>query len=187
VRAGDSRFRVNSGMLGRMKLALHQPEDLDRLRERVSAERGALQRDRYRAVLLVAAEALERGDVARRLGRSPRFVDEWAGRYRRGGLAALTPRKPPGQRARLAPEQVVKLKERLAAGPTDADGVCTLRGKDVVRILEAEFGVKHTIGSVYSVLHRIGYSCLTPRPRHEKNDPRAIDAFEAEAPFLSAP
>jgi len=85
-----------------MKLTLHHPDDLDRLRERVSAERHALQRDRYRAVLVVVQDTLEGGEVARRVGRSPRFVDEWAGRYRRGGLAALTPRKPPGQRPRLA-------------------------------------------------------------------------------------
>jgi len=174
-------------MLCCMKLTLHHPDDLDRLRQRVCAERHALQRDRYRAVLLVAQDALEGGEVARRVGRSPRFVDEWAGRYRRGGLAALTPKKPPGQRPKLGAEQEAKLKERLAAGPTDADGVCTLRGKDVVRILEAEFGVKHTIGSIYSVLHRIGYSCLAPRPRHEKNDPEAIAAFKEQAPLLSAP
>lgn len=174
-------------MLWRMKLALHHPDDLARLRGHVAAERRALQRDRYRAVLLVAEDALEGDEVARRLGRSPRFVDEWAGRYRRGGLAALAPRKPPGRRPKLGPEQEARLKARLAAGPTADDGVCTLRGRDVVRILEAEFGVRHTIGSVYSVLHRIGRSCLTPRPRHEKNDPAAIEAFKAQAPLLSAP
>jgi transposase len=169
-----------------MKLSLHQPDDLDRLRERVAAEREALQRDRYRAVLLVAGEQLEGDEVAERLGRSPRFVDEWAGRYRRGGLAALTPRKPKGATAKLSPLQVERLKARLDAGPTPQDGVCTLRGKDIIRILEAEFGVKHTIGSIYSVLHRIGYSCLAPRPRHEKNDPAAIESFKTDAPFLSA-
>jgi len=173
-------------MLGGMKLMLHQPEDLDRLRELVSGERRALQRDRYRAVLLVAAEKIHGDEIARRLGRSPRFVDEWAGRYRSGGLDALVPRKPRGATAKLSPEQVQKLKQRLDAGPIEADGVCTLRGKDVVRILEAEFGVKHTIGSIYKVLHRIGYSCLAPRSRHEKNDPAAIEAFKVDAPFLSA-
>jgi transposase len=169
-----------------MKLNLHQPDDLDRLRECVASERQALQRDRYRAVLLVAGEELQGDEVARRLGRSPRFVDEWASRYRHGGLAALTPRKPKGAVAKLSPEQVEQLKARLDAGPRPEDGVCTLRGKDVVRILETEFGVKHTIGSIYSVLHRIGYSCLAPRPRHEKNDPKAIESFKASAPFLSA-
>jgi transposase len=172
-------------MLGGMELALHDPDDLDRLRRHVAAERQALQRDRYRAVLLVAADGLAGDEVARRLGRSPRFVDEWAGRYRRGGLDALAPRKPRGAAPKLSPEQVARLKARLDAGPTPADGVCALRGRDVVRILEAEFGVRHTIGSVYSVLRRIGYSCLAPRPRHEKNDPAAAAAFREHAPFLS--
>ncbi len=172
-------------MLGGMRLTLHQPDDLDRLRHHVTTERRALQRDRYRAVLLVADDALEGDEVARRLGRSPRFVDEWAGRYRRGGLDALIPRKPKGATARLDPEQVVRLKARLNAGPLPADGVCALRGRDVIRILEAEFGVRHSIGSIYKILHRIGYSCLAPRPRHEKNDPEAIAAFKEQAPFLS--
>lgn len=170
-----------------MKLIPHQPDDLDRLRERVANERQALQRDRYRAVLLVAGEQLEGDEVARRVGRSPRFVDEWAGRYRRGGLAALIPRKPRGATAKLNPEQAQRLKARIDAGPLPADGVCTLRGKDVIRILEAEFGVKHSIGTIYKVLHRLGYSCLSPRPRHEKNDPAAIEAFKEQSPFLSAP
>ena len=172
-------------MLGGMKLALHQPEDLERLRRHVAVEPHALQRDRYRAVLLVAEDELEGDEVARRLGRSPRFVDEWAGRYRRGGLDALVPRKPRGATPKLSPAQEAKLKARLDAGPLPADGVCALRGKDVVRILEAEFGVRHTIGSVYSVLRRIGYSCLAPRPRHERNDPAAVASFKRDAPLLS--
>lgn len=168
-----------------MTLTPRQPGDLERLRRLVAAERDARQRDRYRAVLLVLDDRFEGDEVARRLGRSPRFVDEWAGRYRRGGLDALVPRKPPGARAKLSPEQEARLRARLDAGPLPADGVCTLRGRDIVRILAAEFGVRHTIGSVYSVLHRIGYSCLAPRPRHERGDPAAVAAFEADAPFLS--
>ena len=173
-------------MLDAMRLALHHPEDLEWLRRHVALERHAPQRDRYRAVLVVVEEGLEGDEVARLLGRSPRFVDEWAGRYRRGGLDALRPRKPRGATPKLSREQEAKLKARLDAGPTPGDGVCTLRGKDVVRILENEFGVKHTIGSIYSVLHRIGYSCLSPRPRHDKNDPAAIEAFQQHAPLLSA-
>ena len=185
MRAQDSRDRLQFGMLEGMKLSLHQPDDLGRLRRRVADERQALQRDRYRAVLLVAEGQLEGDEAARRLGRSPRFVDEWAARYRRGGLDALVPRRPRGAAPKLSREQEARLKARLDAGPLPADGVCALRGKDVVRILEAEFGVRHTIGSVYSVLRRIGYSCLAPRPRHEKNDPAAVASFKASAPLLS--
>jgi transposase len=149
----------------------------------VRREADARQRDRYRAVLL-AMDGLEGDDIALRLGRSPRFVDEWVGRYRRGGLAALRPRKQPGRRPKLTPEQEGHLKARLDAGPRDSDGVCTLRGRDVCKIIEAEFGVVHTLGGIYDVLRRLGYSSLVPRPRHRKNDPAAMEEFEAGAPLL---
>jgi len=156
------------------------------LEDRVRGEANAKQRDRYRAVLL-AMDGLEGDEIALRLGRSPRFVDEWVGRYRRGGLAALRPRKQPGRRPKLTAGQEQRLKARLDAGPRDSDGVCTLRGKDGCRIIEQEFGVVHTLGGIYDVLRRLGYSSLVPRPRHRKNDPQAAQQFvEERAPFLPA-
>ena len=158
------------------------------MEEMVRSESNAKQRDRYRAVLLAMDQAEREGDeIAEIVGRSPRFVDEWAGRYRRGGIAALVPKKQPGRRPKLTAEREQKLKERLDAGPREGDGVCALRGKDIVRVIKEEFGVTHTLGGVYDVLKRLGYSDLAPRPLHRKNDPAAAEKFEADAPLLSAP
>jgi transposase len=171
-----------------MTLTLADADDLPRLQKLVARETNAKQRDRYRVVLLVAAEQLEGDEIAKRLGRSPRFVDEWAGRYRRGGIDALLPRKQPGRRPKLTAEQEQKLKQRLDAGPREEDGVCALRGRDIVRIIQKEFGVVHTLGGIYDVLRRLGYSSLVPRPRHRKNDPAAMQQFiEHQAPLLRAP
>lgn len=181
-----------------MRVIAHDEMDRPRLEVLVRSEANAKQRDRYRAVLLAMGEgesdgAAEReGDeIAEMIGRSPRFVDEWVGRYRRGGLAALVPRKQPGRRPKLTPEQEAKLRARLDAaardGPPVEDGVCTLRGKDVCRIIEQEFGVTHTLGGIYDVLRRLGYSSLVPRPRHRKNDPAAMAQFQQDAPLLPAP
>ena len=160
--------------------------DRQSLEDRVRREADAKQRDRYRAVLL-AMDELEGDEIALRLGRSPRFVDEWVGRYRRGGVASLRPKKQPGRRPKLTAEQEGQLKARLDAGPRGADGVCSLRGSDVCRIIEREFGVVHTLGGIYDVLRRLGYSSLVPRPRHRKNDPAAMERFEREdAPLLPA-
>lgn len=170
-----------------MTVIPRDPEDRQVLNELVRREPDARQRDRYRAVLL-AMDGLEGDEIALRLGRSPRFVDEWVGRYRRGGIAALRPKKQPGRRPKLTPRQEEQLKARLDAGPRDSDGVCTLRGRDVCRIIEREFGVVHTLGGIYDVLRRLGYSSLVPRPRHRKNDPAAMERFEREdAPLLPAP
>lgn len=169
-----------------MTVTPHDAGDRQLLDDLVRREADAKQRDRYRAVLL-AMDELEGDEIALRLGRSPRFVDEWVGRYRRGGVEALRPKKQPGRRPKLTPQQEGQLKARLDAGPRDSDGVCALRGRDVCRIIEREFGVVHTLGGIYDVLRRLGYSSLVPRPRHRKNDPEAMRKFEADAPLLPAP
>ena len=138
-----------------MTVTLHADDDRQRLDEASRHEPDANQRDRYRAVLLAVGGGLEGDEIARRLGRSPRFVDKWLARYRRGGLAALVPRRQPGRSPKLAPGQEEQLRARLDAGPRDGDGVCTLRGKDVCRIVEREFGVVHTLGGIYDMLRRL--------------------------------
>jgi transposase len=171
-----------------MTLTLHHTEDIARLTDLAARESNAKQRDRYRVVMLILSDQLEGDVIARMLGRSPRFVDEWSGRYRHGGVDALVPRKQPGRRPKLTLEQEQQLKQRLDAGPRAQDGVCSLRGKDIVRILEQEFGVVHTLGGIYDVLRRIGYSSLIPRPRHRKNDPQAMQQFtQQQAPLLPVP
>ncbi len=114
-------------------------------------------------------------------------MQDWAYAYRDGGVDAVQPVRRKGREPKLPREREAELMARLDAGPRPDDGVCTLRGRDVVRILEREFLVKYTLAGAYELLERIGYSCLAPRPRHEKNDPGAITAFKEQAPLLSAP
>jgi transposase len=174
-----------------MTVNLRDPGDVVRLRQLVANEPRAIQRDRYRVVLL-AAESHEGGELTRdqisaAVGRSRQFVDEWVGRYRKGGIEHVRARKQPGNKPSLTPQQQEIFKKRMLAGPTDVDGgVCTLRGKDAQRVLEVELGVALKLSSVYEWMHRVGLSCLKPRPRHRKNDPAAMDAWLERAPFLSS-
>ena len=177
------RLGPNCGTVACMNITLHHSDDFQRLQNLIKTETTAKQRDRYRAVLM-AIEGREGDDIAARIGRSPRFVDEWAARYRCGGLDALRGKKYPGRKPKLTPQQEERLKARLDAGPRESDGVCTLRGKDICRIIQEEFGVVHTLGGIYDVLRRIGYSSLVPRPRHRKNDPAAMEKLEKDSPLL---
>jgi transposase len=157
--------------------------DVEDLQRRASAERDALRRDRYRAVLM-ALDGKEAEQIAEALGRARRSVQDWVYSYRDGGIEAIQPKPRPGRAPKLPRDREAQFKARLDAKPRPEDGVCTLRGKDVVRILEKEFGVKYTLGGAYDLLWRLGYSCLTPRPLHEKSDPQAIADFQARAPLL---
>jgi transposase len=169
-----------------MNLRERAAGDIEELARRAGGERDALRRDRYRAALM-ALDGKEAVEIAQALGRARRSVQDWAYAYRDGGIEAIQPRPRPGRTPKLPRDREAQLRQRLDAGPRADDGVCTLRGRDVVRILEREFGVKYSLGGAYDLLHRLGYSCLTPRPLHERSDPAAIADFRARAPFLSTP
>lgn len=159
--------------------------DIAKLRKLVRLERDARKRDRLRAALL-ALEGKEAVEIAEMLGRSRRAVQEWVYAYRDGGVDRIHPKPQPGRKPKLSREREAEFKARFEAGPKPHDGVCTLRGKDAVRILKDEFGVQYTLDGAYDLLHRIGLSCLRPRPRHEKQDLVKQQKFRERAPLLSA-
>jgi len=167
-----------------MDIVEREPGDRQQLSERIRREKNASRRDRYRAVWL-ALEGRDAPTIAAKLGRSRRRVQGWVYAYRDGGLEALHPKPRPGRPTKLPRPHEAKLKARLEAGPCEDDGVCTLRGEDIRRILEREFGVVYSLNGVYDLLARLGYSCLAPRPRHEKADPKAQTQFREQSPLLS--
>jgi transposase len=157
--------------------------DRQRLRELARKEKGAEQKDRFLAALH-AIDGVETLEIQKMLVRSRNFVQRWAYAYRDGGVEHLHDKPRGGSKPRLPREREEEFRARIEAGPRPEDGVCTLRGKDVVRILDQEFGVKLSLNAAYETLHRLGYSCLAPRPRHEKSDPAAMQRFRESAPLL---
>jgi transposase len=166
-----------------MRVSERESGDMAELDRRARSEANALQRDRLRAVLL-ALQGQEALGIAKTLSRSRRSVQDWVYAYRDGGIDQLKPKPRPGRPTKLPRQREAEFKARLDAGPRPSDGVCTLRGKDVVAILEREFGVNYSLDGAYDLLERLGYSCLSPRPLHEKSDPAAIEHFKLQSPFL---
>lgn len=166
-----------------MQVSLEDPSDLIWLDERIAGEVNAKQRDRYRSVRL-ALEGQQTLAIARTVGRSRKFVQEWVYRYRDQGRDGLVPKRQSGRPPKLTVEQHEKLKARLDAGVQPQDNVCTLRGRDIRRIVEAEFGVVYSSSGVYELLHRLDYSSLKPRPRHRKTDAALQEQFKVDSPFL---
>jgi transposase len=167
-----------------MEVTAHQERDVIDLRRAVRREKKAKQRDRCRAVLL-ALEGRTTLQIVERVGRSRPFVQKWVYRYRDEGLVGLAERARSGQPTKLRREDEAAFRRRLEAGPREGDGVCTLRGRDAQRILVQEFGATYSLNGVYDLLHRLGYSCLKPRPVHRKNDPQIMAQWVTDAPLFS--
>jgi transposase len=159
--------------------------DVAALERRIRSEKQAKQRDRYRAVLLAIRGEMT-ASIQEKLGRSRGFVQRWAYAYRDGGLDAIQTGTPTGAPTKLTPQQEQLFKQRMLDGPTEADaGLCTLRGREAQRILEQQFGKPYSLSGVYKLMHRLGLSCLRPRPQHHKQDPQALEEWVERAPFLS--
>jgi transposase len=159
-----------------------EPHDtLEELRAAVHRLSDADERDRVRMVM--HAKEGETGEaIAQRLGYTSRAVRKWIRRYNEGGLDGLRDLPRSGRPRHLDVSKEAAVRQRLDAGAQPRDGVCTLRGEDVRRILEEEFGARYSLGGAYVVLHRLGYSSLVPRPQHPEADPAAQEEFEKNTP-----
>ncbi len=166
-----------------MKVDWKGPNDVGRLRELVAAASNARQRDRYR-VVLIAGEGLgdqaelEREQIAQAVGRARQFVDQWVGRYRKGGIDALVPKRQPGAARRLSQEQEAQLCVMLDAGPPPEEGIAAYNGPILREKIQERFGKVYSLAGVYKLLHRLRYNDLMPRPRHPDTDPAALEAFK---------
>jgi transposase len=152
----------------------HTLEELQRLTKALTKKRIWL---RHQAVVL-AMQGHSAPAIAQALGCSRRAVQTWVARYNQGGDSALQERPHTGRPPRLAGPDLLRFQERIDAGPKPEDGVCTLRCRDLRRILEEEFGVCLRRQAVYDLLHRLDYSSLMPRPQHEQANPEVQEFFQ---------
>ncbi len=167
-----------------MDLRERERGDVGKLEALIDSERNAKQRDRYRVALL-AIQGEETEEIQRMLRRSRGFVQRWAYAYRDDGIDGLLPEKAKGRPVILSREKESEFLARIDAGPVEADGVCAFTVHTARHILEHEFKAKYTYEGARCLLHRLGYTPLRPRPRHEHHDAAAIERFKTDAPLLS--
>src|SRR3954469_23429028 len=170
----DSRTRIDRDI---PPMYVEDRDSLQRLHEAAKQCRNTRTWPRIQALVLA-----KRGDtapqIARALGVSRRAVQAWVAAYNRGGLEALPDRTRPGRAPILPRAEEGRFLERIDAPPRPEDGVCALRGADIRRILEREFGARYSLDGVYKLLDRLDYSSLMPRPQHEDADPELQAIFK---------
>jgi transposase len=158
---------------------------LEPLQALADREAGKARFLRLRAVILARA-GRSAPEIARALGAGRRTVQEWVRRHNAEGLDGLVDRPGRGRPCRLTEPQLAQLRHRIDAGPTPADGACTLRGPEARALLGREFGAAYSPAAVYFLPHRLGYEPLDPRPRHIKADPAAREEFKKKSATGSA-
>ena len=130
----------------------------------------------------LASKGLTCPEIVNITGAARRTVQQWVQKYNEHGINGLKDRPRPGKPTKLPRKKELRFRKRIEAGPTKADGVSVLNGPVIRRILEREFGILYSRQGLYDLLHRLGYSCLCPRPRHENADPQLQAEFKKTSP-----
>jgi len=128
--------------------------------------------------IYLAASGLSCPQIMTITGAARRTIQQWVHKYNKRGIDGLKDKQHPGQPTKLPRRDETRFCKRIEIGPTKKDGVSVLNGPAIRRILEREFGVLYSQQGLYDLLHRLGYSCLCPRPQHEKSDLKLQQLFK---------
>ena len=151
----------------------HSLEELQRL---VRQQREARLLLRVQIIWL-AKQGQTAPQIAGLLSVSRRLVQGWVHRYNAQGLDGLADRRRGGNQRRLSDAQEQQIQDYLDQQAQDPHAGVR-RAEDLRQWIQQQFGKLYSLPGLYNLLHRLGYSCLMPRPRHLKADPAAQEAFK---------
>jgi transposase len=134
-----------------------------------------------RRLLSIAAvlDGMNRTDAARMGGMDRQTLRDWVHRFNEHGPDGLKDTWSKGKPPRLSAEQQAELTHLVETGPDRAmHGVVRWRRIDLQQLIVDRFGVAYHERTVGKILHRLGFSHISARPRHPAQDERIVAAFK---------
>ena len=129
--------------------------------------------------LALVLEGRARTEAAESCGMDRQTLRDWVHRYNDEGLPGLCDRDHPGRPPRLTMAQKAELARLVEAGPDPArDGVVRWRCVDLRAVIKERFGVDMAERTVGTVLNKLGFRRLSPRPYHPRKDAAAQEAYK---------
>ena len=158
-----------------------------KMREDYSAEmlrhlaRRSKDANQSRRLLSLAAvrDGMDRGEAAKIGGMDRQTLRDWVHRFNGQGPDGLIDNWTEGPQPRLTSEQWAELAQIVETGPDPkTDGVVRWRRVDLQRVIATRFGVDYHERYVGKLLHKLGFSHMSARPRHPAQDAPIVEAFK---------
>jgi len=114
-------------------------------------------------------------EVAEILGVSKSSVSFWTRRYHETGCLEDKPRV--GRPTPLTEERLQMMAEKIKEKVLEQNDRAGLTSKEILVFVKKETGRTYTIRHVERLLHKMGFSLITPRVNHIKKDVEAQEKF----------
>ncbi len=141
--------------------------------------------DQVRRLLAITAvyDGMRRAEAAAVGGMDRQSLRDWVHRFNADGPEGLHDRKASGAVAKLSAAEKTALAALVEAGPDPrVDGVVRWRRIDLQEVIRDRFGVDYHERSVSRLLHELGFSHMSARPRHPGQDPEMLETFKKTSP-----
>ena|SRR5208337_5394226 len=134
-----------------------------------------------RRLLALAAvrEGKSREEAARIGGMDRQTLRDWVHAFNERGPEGLINGKAPGPEPKLSSEQKEEVARIVETGPDpEKDGVVRWRCADLQRLIKVRFEIELSEVSIGRILKELGFSHISPRPHHPKQEEGAIETFK---------
>ena len=153
------------------------------LRRLAAATKNASQSRRLLSLAAIL-DGMSRAEAARIGGMDRQTLRDWVHRFNERGPDGLKNAWSKGNPPRLSPEQKSELAQLVETGPDRAvHGVVRWRRVDLQRLIAERFGVVYHERTVGKILHQLGFSHISARPRHPAQDERIVTEFKKTSPL----
>jgi transposase len=148
------------------------------LRKLAASTKNANQSRRLLSIAAVV-DGMSRADAARIGGMDRQTLRDWVHRFNEHGPDGLKDNRRRGNPRRLSKAQQAELSELVETGPDRrSDGVVRWRRTDLRRVIAERFGVEYHERTIGKLLAALGFSHISARPRHPRQDGATIAAFK---------
>ena len=136
-------------------------------------------KDKQLRLYLIAIKHVQEGKTMCEVGKlfnvHYNSVRSWVERFVNEGMEGLKRRKGQGRRRKLSEteafkESVLEMQKERSGG--------SVRGLDILKMMEEKFGVTCCLNSVYVYLQRANLVWITGRSKHPKMNQESQDAFK---------
>lgn len=156
-----------------LRIEIH--ESLEELAEQLRQTQSVYERERLQLLYwLKQNPGRSRNELAQLLGVSIPTVTRWLARYRQGGLADLLERRlAPGKPAKVPPDVVARLKQRLQKRRSGFSSYGQIHEWVKEQGVDVAYPTVHKL-----VRYKLKSKLKVPRPRNVGQHPDAIEHFQ---------
>lgn len=117
--------------------------------------------------------------IANIVGCSQQMVSRWIKRSKETDSLESRPRsgRPTKLKGMILNQLKKKILEKIEFTNKEFNSVST---KEIKDLISQEIGEVYSIRHVERIMHKLGFSLITPRPQHLRHDQNAVDSFRDE-------